>query len=339
MSSDRKFTVEIIQEGEVIEAKEKVIANIQAATFRATLDALTYFHSTLESELDKDITMEELNNLLFPHTIESKMMEAILRNNPPYAQTYHIYQRDHETFFSPEERQFYDKYMKIYNKKCELYTEKISKYLEEKAAAEKADITTRSFTVKIRGREITENVITDEKTAIYRANVDALTGFHSEVEFRFKVVVTIDDINTFFDPTKIGTQTMDLILQKNAPYAITYHIYDRDHEGFFSPEENRIYNMYMDIYNRKRQLYKKAIPKFHIYLENKHEIRVVGWERNGFLQFNPDTLLAEETSINKSANRRNQPGSRIPSTYKRTYGGKSKKHRNSKKHRKSNKRK
>ena len=202
---------------------------------------------------------------------------------------------------------------------------------------------TRSFTVEIGGREITENVISDEETAIYRANVDALIYFHSRVESEFNIVVTIDDLNTFlFAPKKIGTPTMDLILQKNAPYVETYHQYDIDHPGFFSQEEEAIYNKYIGIYNRKRQIYTQAIPNFHIYLQNKHEIRVIGWERNGFLQFDPVTDLAEETSINKSANRRNTPGSRIPLVYPKFHrksGGKSKKHRNSKKHRKSNKQK
>ena len=127
---------------------------------------------------------------------------------------------------------------------------------------------TRSFTVEIGGREIKEDVIADEKKAIYRANVDALTYFHSEVESQFNVVVTIDDLHTFFPGLNLGTRTMDLILQKNAPYAETYYIYDMYHDqSFFSREEYRIYRRYMDVYNKQRQLYTQKIPEFDIYLQ------------------------------------------------------------------------
>ena len=181
----------------------------------------------------------------------------------------------------------------------------------------------RTFTVEIRGREITETVITDEKTAKYRANVDALTYFHSTVEHQLNVVVTIDDLNTFIYPNKVGTRAMELILQKNTPYAVTYHEHDRDHPGFFYPKEESLFNnTYIQIYNEKRQIYTEAIPSFEIYLQNKQDRRAGVWEQNGL------------------RNRRNTPGSRIPGIVtKRRYGGKSKKHRKSKKHKKSNKRK
>jgi hypothetical protein len=200
---------------------------------------------------------------------------------------------------------------------------------------------TRSFTVKIRGREITENVISDATTAIYRANVDALTDFHSRVEDEFIVAVTINELNTFlFAPKKIGTKTMDLILQRKTPYAKTYHLYDRDHPDFFSEEENEYFDIYIDKYNEKRFEYTDLIPDFRRYLEEQHARRVRGWGLNGFLQYNTDTGEAEDTSIDRSANRRNTPGSRVSGMYaNRRSGGNSKKHRKTKKHRKSNKRK
>jgi len=193
----------------------------------------------------------------------------------------------------------------------------------------------RTFEIEINGHSsngktynhsnIKDIAYNDKKNAIYRANIDALTFFHSRLENTYDVIVDIDDLNTFLKPIlkrNINESVMEDILYRLVPYVETFHEYGKNNKDFFSPEEQTIHQIYLKEYNRKRELYTRLIPRFEEYLQNKSEITSIAWE---YSLLNP----------------RDRPVSTLPRFTRNTrrLGGKSKKYRKSKKNRKSNKRK
>ena len=193
----------------------------------------------------------------------------------------------------------------------------------------------RTFEIEINGHSSNGNTYNhsnikdiaynDEKKAIHRANIDALTFFHSKLENTYDVIVDIDDLNTFLKQIlkrKINQRVMEDILYRFVPYVETFHEYEKNNKDFFSPEEQRIHEIYLEEYDKKRILYTGLIPLFGEYLQYKIDYRDIALEYN-FLS------------------PRDRPVSTLPRFIRNTrrLGGKCKKYRKSKKNRKSNKRK